>query len=78
MKTKVLFLLVVATLNATGATIDTTRIDQLTGLKDKLNRKGRRLQDQFHPRRCHGFRRWLENTGFHGTQHLGRIYRSHA
>ncbi len=55
MKTKVLFLLVVTTLNATGATIDTTRIDQLTGLKDKLNRKGRRLQNQFHPRRYRVF-----------------------
>jgi Domain of Unknown Function (DUF1259) len=39
MKTKVLFLLVVTTLNATGATIDTTRIDQLTDLKGKLNEK---------------------------------------
>jgi len=39
MKTKVLFLLVVTTLNATGATIDTTRIDQLTGLKGKFNKK---------------------------------------
>jgi len=39
MKTKVLFLLVVTTLNATGATIDTKRIDQITGLKGKLNEK---------------------------------------
>jgi hypothetical protein len=39
MKSKVLFLLVVTTLNATGATIETTRIDQLTGLKGKLNEK---------------------------------------
>ncbi len=46
MKIKVLFLLVVPTINATGATIDTTRIDLLTGLKGKLNEK-RRLQNQF-------------------------------
>jgi len=39
MKIKILFLLVVTTLNATGATIDTRRIDQLTGLKGKLNEK---------------------------------------
>src|SRR5207248_8560515 len=39
MKIKILFLLVVTTLNATGATIDTGRIDQLAGLKGKLNEK---------------------------------------
>jgi len=39
MKFKVLFLLVVTTLNATGTTIETTRIDQLTGLMGKLNEK---------------------------------------
>jgi hypothetical protein len=39
MKIKVLVLLVVTTLNSTGATIDTTRIDQPTGLKGKLNEK---------------------------------------
>ena len=37
MKIKVLFLLVITILNATGATIDTAQIDQLTGLKGKLN-----------------------------------------
>jgi len=39
MKIKVLFLLVVTILNATGATLDSARIDQLTGLKGKLNEK---------------------------------------
>ena len=39
MRIKVLFLLVVTILNATGATIDTAQIDQLTGLKGKLNEK---------------------------------------
>ena len=39
MKIKVLFLLVITILNATGATIDTAQIDQLTGLKGKLNEK---------------------------------------
>src|SRR5207237_9648217 len=39
MKIKVLFLLIVTILNATGATIDTAQIDQLTGLKGKLNEK---------------------------------------
>ena len=39
MKTKVLFLLVVTIFNATGAPIDTAQIDQLTGLKGKLNEK---------------------------------------
>ena len=39
MKIKVLFLLVKTILNATGATIDTAQIDQLTGLKGKLNEK---------------------------------------
>jgi hypothetical protein len=39
MKIKVLFLLVATTLNGTGATIDTARIDQLAGLKGKLNEK---------------------------------------
>jgi hypothetical protein len=37
MKIKVLFLLVVTILNATGAPIDTAQIDQRTGLKGKLN-----------------------------------------
>jgi hypothetical protein len=55
MKTKVLFLLVVTTLNATDATIDTTRIDQQTGLKGKLNEKEGGLQNQFHPRRYRVF-----------------------
>ena len=39
MKIKVLFLLVITILNATGATIDTEQIDQLTGLKGTLNEK---------------------------------------
>jgi len=39
MKIKVLFLLVITILNATGATIDPAQIDQLTGLKGKLNEK---------------------------------------
>ena len=39
MKIKILFLLVITILNATGATIDTAQIDQLTGLKGKLNEK---------------------------------------
>src|SRR5436305_14778782 len=39
MKIKVLFLLVITILNTTGATIDTAQIDQLTGLKGKLNEK---------------------------------------
>jgi hypothetical protein len=39
MKIKVLFSLVITTLNATGSTIDTAQIDQLTGLKGKLNEK---------------------------------------
>jgi hypothetical protein len=39
MKTKVLFLLVVTIFNATGAPIDTAQIDQLTGLKGKVNEK---------------------------------------
>jgi len=39
MTIKVLFLLVITILNATGATIDTAQIDQLTGLKGKLNEK---------------------------------------
>ena len=39
MKIKVLFLLVITILNATGATIDTAQIDQLTGLKGRLNEK---------------------------------------
>jgi hypothetical protein len=37
MKIKVLFLLVVTILNATGAPIDTAQIDQRRGLKGKLN-----------------------------------------
>ena len=78
MKIKVLFLLVTTILNASGATIDTAQIDRLTGLKGKLNEKEGAYKNQFHPRRCHGFRRWLENTGFHGTQHLGRTYQRHA
>src|SRR5256886_15898775 len=39
MKIKVLFLLVITILTAAGATIDTAQIDQLTGLKGKLNEK---------------------------------------
>ena len=39
MKIRVLFLLVITILNAAGATIDTAKIDQLTGLKGKLNEK---------------------------------------
>lgn len=39
MKIKVLFLLVVTTVSTTGATLNTERIDQLTGLKGKLNEK---------------------------------------
>src|SRR6059058_3465470 len=39
MKIKVLFLLVITILTAAGATINTARIDQLTGLKGKLNEK---------------------------------------
>src|SRR6476469_1785206 len=39
MKIKVLFLLVITILKATGATIDTAQIDQLTGLKGRLNEK---------------------------------------
>ena len=39
MKIKALFLLVITILTATGATIDTVQIDQLTGLKGKLNEK---------------------------------------
>src|SRR5947207_14332945 len=39
MKIKVLFLLIVTILNATSATIETAQIDQLTGLKGKLNEK---------------------------------------
>ena len=39
MKTKILFLLVVTILNASGAGLDTAQIDQLTGLKGKLNEK---------------------------------------
>jgi hypothetical protein len=39
MKIKVLFLLVVTTLNAIGATMDIAQIDQLTGLKGKLNER---------------------------------------
>ena len=39
MKIKALFLLVITILTATGATIDTVQIDQLTGIKGKLNEK---------------------------------------
>jgi hypothetical protein len=39
MKTKVLLLLVLTTVCAAGATLNTQRIDQLTGLKGKLNEK---------------------------------------
>ena len=39
MRIKVLSLLIVTILNATGASIDTAQIDQLTGLKGKLNEK---------------------------------------
>jgi hypothetical protein len=39
MNIKVLFLLVVTTVSTTGATLNTERIDQLTGLKGKLNEK---------------------------------------
>jgi hypothetical protein len=39
MKIKVLFLLVVMAVSAIGATLNTERIDQLTGLKGKLNEK---------------------------------------
>jgi hypothetical protein len=39
MKIKVLLLLVLTTVSATGAALNTERIDQLTGLKGKLNEK---------------------------------------
>jgi hypothetical protein len=39
MKIKVLFLLVTTTLGASGATLNTSLIDQLTGLKGTLNKK---------------------------------------
>src|SRR2546430_14222509 len=39
MKIKVLFLLVITILSATGATLNTAQIDQVTGLKGKLNEK---------------------------------------
>jgi hypothetical protein len=39
MKIRVLLLLVITTVCATGATLNTERIDQLTGLKGKLNEK---------------------------------------
>ena len=39
MKINVLFLLVITILNATAASIDTAQIDQLIGLKSKLNEK---------------------------------------
>ena len=37
MKTKILFLLVITTIPATGATLNTARIDQVTGLKGTFN-----------------------------------------
>ena len=39
MKVKVLLSLVAATVSAAGASLNTERIDQLTGLKGKLNDK---------------------------------------
>jgi hypothetical protein len=39
MKIKVLFLLVTTTLGASGATLNTSLIDQLTGLKVRLTKR---------------------------------------
>ena len=56
MKINVLLSLVAATVSAAGATLNTERINQLTGLKGKPNEK-RRLQNQLPAQRDRGFGR---------------------
>jgi|GraSoiStandDraft_24_1057298.scaffolds.fasta_scaffold28295_2 hypothetical protein len=76
MKIHTLLSLVATTISTAGAPLNTERIDQLTGLRGKLDEK-KVPKNQLSARRHRGFSRWLGNTGLHGTHYLGIVHPGH-
>ena len=73
MRINVLLSLVAAIVSTAGASLNTERIDQLTGLNGQAERQRRRLQNQRRAQRHRGFSRWRENTGLHATYYLSMV-----
>jgi len=77
MKIKALFLLVITILTATGATIDTVQIDQLTGLK--ANSMKRKVPTKsVSPAKMSRFSSMVGRYRLSWDSAPGRIYQSHA
>jgi Domain of Unknown Function (DUF1259). len=54
-----------------AANLDTARIDQLTGLKGKIEREGRRLQSHLSSQRREGRRGRMDDAAVHGPRNVG-------
>jgi hypothetical protein len=61
--------------SAVAADLDTAKIDQLTGLKGKLNEKEGVYKISFPRQRRERCSRWLEAPAFYGSRDLGLVSR---
>ena len=70
-----IILFCLASIAAGSTALDTAKIDQITGLKGKIEREGRRLQSHLSSQRREGRRGRMDDAAVHGPRNVGGIHR---